>query len=375
MWWSPATQTALAEAELEYEEKHVSQSVHVVFPIVSTGVANLQGCALVAWTTTPWTLPANRALVVSSELKYCIVKSVSGQRLVVASDLLAKFTQAVPCQEGVEAEFSGVDLVGASCAHPFVEGQLSPVLAGDFVTTEVGTGVVHAAPGHGQDDYLVCGQHGIGPFSPVDGKEKEQEEKKRKKKKRSTLIFFSGNGRFTNEVGVAGLEGLEVLKEGTRRVIEMLVKSGRVIAEAKYVHKYPYDWRSKTPVIVRSTPQWFLNSQELKSLAEEALKSVRFIPETGRSKMIKTVNWKKEYIFAVEFLQKVSARMEDWCISRQRFWGVPIPAFYHRTSGEVLMNEATIDAFLARMVATKSGTSCWWSSHEKDLLPVGYKRF
>ncbi len=123
----------------------------------------------------------------------------------------------------------------------------------------------------------------------------------------------------------------------------------------RYVHKYPYDWRSKTPVIVRSTPQWFLNSQSLKPLAEEALRKVRFVPEAGKAKMLRTV----------------TARMEDWCISRQRFWGVPIPAFFHRKSGQVLMNEETIDAFVSRMQSTNSGCACWWSSSEKDLLPKG----
>lgn len=171
VWWSPATQTALAEAELVYEEKHVSQSVFVTFPVVATEVAKLKGCALVAWTTTPWTLPANRALVVSADLKYSLVRTASGQTLVVASELLAKFQEAVKC-DVLGVEVSGQELIGVKCAHPLANNVLSPVLAGDFVTTDVGTGIVHAAPGHGQDDYLVCGQNGIEPFSPVDGEEK-----------------------------------------------------------------------------------------------------------------------------------------------------------------------------------------------------------
>ncbi len=337
VWWSPATRTALAEAELVYEEKHVSQSVWISFPLVSVASHGplqqlLQAerkIALVAWTTTPWTLPANRALVVSADLQYAAVE-MEGSLYIVAAELSAKFLEAMEKEGSVTATFSGSDLVNSMCLHPFSADLKSPVLAGDFVTTDVGTGVVHAAPGHGQDDYLVCGQAGIGPFSPVDDA-----------------------GKFTADVGVSELVGLDVIGQGNKRVIELMRASGRLLGHQVYKHKYPYDWRSKTPVIVRSTPQWFLNSQQLKPLAAEALKDVRFVPESGRAKMIRTV----------------SARMEDWCISRQRFWGVPIPAFYHRTTGEALMNEETVDAFLARMEATKSGVSCWWSSSVEELLP------
>jgi isoleucyl-tRNA synthetase len=240
VWWSPATQTALAEAELVYEEKHVSQSVFVAFPVHSC-VALEGPHALVAWTTTPWTLPANKALIVSKDLSYSIVEVETGARLVVASELLEKFVDVLGSAyvRTNEKVVLGSELIGGLCEHPFLSNVVVPVLGGDFVTTDVGTGVVHAAPGHGQDDYLVCGQAGIGPFSPVDGKEKKKREKQEnnliESKKKNVLlrIVLLENGKFTADVGVESLVGLEVLGEGTKHVIELLKKSRNLISHQK----------------------------------------------------------------------------------------------------------------------------------------------
>lgn len=345
VWWSPWTQTALAEAELVYEEQHKSLSVWVDFPLVETRCDAVKalldkGCRVscVAWTTTPWTLPSNRALVLHEQLRYSAVHTQADASTVyvVATDLLESFQKRLDKGALVEcASFTGLDLLGSVAQHPVVQGRTSVVLNADFVTTTDGTGVVHAAPGHGQDDYLVCGQAGIEPFSPVDHM-----------------------GCYTEEVGVPELVGLDVLDKGSRAVVKMLEQSGRLLAKKFHVHKYPYDWRSKKPVIVRSTFQWFLESQSLKPVAAQALENVRFFPESGKHKMMKTV----------------SNRMEDWCISRQRFWGVPIPAFYHKETGEVLMNEHTVDSFLKQMEHVKQGVGCWWSSAVSDLLPESHKQ-
>lgn len=349
VWWSPATKTALADAELEYNESHVSPSLWVAFPLVTTMCDLLKPLigrvSAVAWTTTPWTLPSNRALAVHEELQYSVVSLLQEEKkkkmFLVASNLVEQFVAiASGGVDGASFEIicSGIlgsQLVDSTVEHPIVAGRHSPILAAPFVTTEAGTGVVHLAPGHGQDDYLACVQAEIAPYSPVDAE-----------------------GRFVADSEMpAGLVGLQVLGEGSAAVEAMLRASGRFVAAASFKHKYPYDWRSKTPVIVRSTRQWFLNSRSLLERAEKALSQVRFVPEIGREKMLRTIR----------------ARKEDWCISRQRYWGVPVPAFYHKETDEALMDERTIDALLDRMQATGQGSSCWWSSSVEELLPKGFK--
>lgn len=336
VWWSPATRTALAEAELEYHDDHVSQSAYVSFPFVSTQCDALKPLvgrvSAVAWTTTPWTLPANRALCVHEELPYVVLDGGAQGFLLVAEALAAPFSAAMghPQALRVVARVTGAQLLGSHVKHPVHEADASVVLGANFVTTDTGTGVVHCAPGHGQDDYLACVEAGIAPFSPVDDA-----------------------GNYDETVGVASLVGLPVLGAGGERVVQMLLASGRLLSVKPFTHKYPYDWRSKTPVLVRSTPQWFLDSRDLQAKALAAIEHVRFVPASGKSKFARTL----------------SGRKEDWCISRQRFWGVPLPAFYHRDTRRALLSVDTVDAFLARMEATKSGVSVWWTSSVAELLP------
>ena len=338
VWWSPVSRTALAQAELEYNEKHVSTSVWVAFSFAEVkceALRDLPSLKAVAWTTTAWTIPSNRALIVNSELDYCVAKAQDGTSYFLAHELVDKFSEEVLEGEKLTVfkVVKGSDVVGSVVLNPLTHHR-SPILSGDYVTTKEGSGVVHAAPGHGNDDYLVCGQHGILPFSPVDDL-----------------------GRFNEEVGIDSLVGLDVLKDGTAKVIELMKEQQCLLKVAKYVHKYPYDWRSKTPVIVRSTRQWFLRSQNLKQQASKVLENVRFFPENGKAKMMGIV----------------SNRMEDWCISRQRFWGVPIPAFYHKESGKALMDESTIQAFIDLMRVRNAGSKVWWDASVKELLPEGKK--
>lgn len=388
--WSPASRTALAEAELEYADEHISPATHVAFRLLPTedaaGVApradaaaspdELEGASLVIWTTTPWTLPANQAICANPDLDYCLVEvgehsaegsagsgtitdaktgttpassssslgskgparfplthSVSSEgtplheRLVVAEARVDALSAALGRPLTVISTVSGAALAGLSAAHP-LSGRAVPLLFGSHVTDEAGTGLVHTAPGHGPDDFAVGQAHGLPAACPVD----EQ-------------------GRFTNDTDEASpFVGLDVLGGGNDAVIEALAANGALLAIVSYKHRYPYDWRSKTPVIFRTTPQWFCALDRLREPALAALDAVRMLPTEGRTRLESFVKGRTE-----------------WCLSRQRSWGVPIPAFYHVESGDALLTEETV-AHVKSLVA-EHGTNCWWEMTEAELLP------
>jgi isoleucyl-tRNA synthetase len=255
--WSPSSKTALAEAELEYPEGHISKSIYVAFEVVKPSAAleayhsTDDPIKVAIWTTTPWTMPANLAVAVNPDLEYSVVYHEKTGKLIVATDLAASLGKTFGLAEGevleVKASFKGSDLVGTSYSHPLYDRQ-SPVLAGgDYITTESGTGLVHTAPGHGQEDYLTGLKNNLEILSPVDDV-----------------------GRFTIEAGER-FQGMDVLGAGNQAIIDALQDTGALLKAEDYGHKYPYDWRTKKPTIFRATDQWFAS---VEGFREDALRAI-----------------------------------------------------------------------------------------------------
>jgi isoleucyl-tRNA synthetase len=316
--WSPVEKTALAEAEIEYHD-HVSPTLWARFPIVAGPQA---GASVVIWTTTPWTIPGNRAVAYGEEIDYALVHVEGvregshlrvGETLLVALALLPKFEEdAGLAAHTVKRVIKGAELAGAIAAHPlrgFGYDFDVPLLPGDFVTTEAGTGFVHIAPGHGEDDFNLGRAHKLPVPETV-----------------------NDDGTFTHFA--PGFEGLHVFKAHDA-VYAACEKAGTLVAKGKLTHSYPHSWRSKKPVIFRATPQWFIGMDDANAIRAKAMGAIaatRFIPETGRNRIGGMV-----------------ASRPDWCISRQRAWGVPIAVFVEKRTGEVLRDptvmQRIVDAF------------------------------
>ncbi|KAJ3369773.1 hypothetical protein GGF31_005078 [Allomyces arbusculus] len=329
VYFSPSTQTALAEAELEYEE-HTSTSVYVKMPFL-TGPTDSTPVSALIWTTTPWTLPANQAIAVHADLEYAVIAVASSEHWLVGVDRLAdlpflRTDDGEPAYTVVRT-MQGRDLVGWTYRAPF-KTEPCPVVAADYVTADSGTGLVHTAPGHGMDDYLTGLKHGLAVFSPVDD-----------------------YGKFTSDT-LPELVGKPVLGNGTTAVLDLLTAQNVLVHQHKYVHKYPYDWRSKKPVIQRATPQWFAAIDAIKTEATSAVNAIAMVPETGRTR-----------------LRRYVADRSEWCISRQRAWGVPIPVVYHAESGEPFMTPQSV-AHIAHVLEANGGVDAWWTlPDEAFVLP------
>ena len=329
--WSVVEKTALAEAEVEYEE-HVSPTIFVKFPV--QGMADTYA---VIWTTTPWTIPGNRAIAYASGLTYGLYEA-NGDKLILCDNLAAQVMGAAQIEDYTRLE--DIDPAGLVCHHPF-NGQGYdfdvPVLAGDFVTDETGTGLVHIAPGHGQDDYELGLKHNIEvPFTVDEGGVYYDH-----------VPLFAGR-RVLDEKGKDG--------DANGGVIGALVEAERLLAKGKLRHQYPHSWRSKAPLIFRNTPQWFISMQQngLRETALKAIAETNFYPETGRNR-----------------IQSMVENRPDWVVSRQRAWGVPLTIFVDKASGEPLRDDAVNQRIVEAVKA--EGADAWFNTDPQVFLGDAYE--
>ncbi len=343
--WSYGAQTALAEAEVEYKEKK-SIALYVEFPLLGNGFD--QPVSMVIWTTTPWTLPANLGIAVHPQLDYVLgsfekekkdkkgeVVGLVTKSFVIAKDLLEAFEQKTGfVLKETFQQVKGEAFLGMEAEHPFLE-RTSKLIAANFVTTDSGSGAVHIAPGHGADDYAVGMQNDLGVLSPVDDE-----------------------GKYTEECGLPEMVGEHVF-ECNVPIIKLLAMKERLVGKENYLHSYPHCWRSKTPIIFRAVEQFFISLEGIREKALEEIDKVNWLPKWGRNRLFGTVEARP-----------------DWCVSRQRTWGVPVPVFFDEKG------EAVIDADLADRIADlleKEGSNLWFELSDEELakrldLPAGYTK-
>ncbi len=350
--WSCVEKTALAEAEVEYKE-HKSITAWVKFPITKTDNETFNGANIVIWTTTPWTLPSNRAIAFGKNIDYAIYtvesvaegsKAIVGDKLILAKSLAEDVKEKAKIESWSESEsFKGAAFEGAVCAHPLKAHGYDfdvPALDGDFVTEDTGTGFVHIAPSHGQDDYFLYIKH----FGARDIPDNVSDEGKM----RDHVPLFAGLEVLTQkgEMGEANFAVLKAMDE-----------AGALVAKGSLRHEYPHSWRSKAPIIFRTTPQWFIaldDDNNLRDVALQAIKDTRWVPPQGQNRITAMIE-----------------QRPDWCISRQRTWGVPIALFVNKKTGEPLEDEAVnkriTDTFEAE------GSDAWWSKNPRHFLGDDYK--
>ena len=325
IYWSPSSESALAEAEIEYRD-HTSPSIYVAFDLVSEDGVVEKGTKFVIWTTTPWTLPANLGIAVHPDFEYQVVK-YNGESYLLAKERVNFLAEQFGWENYEEGKvIFGKELEYLLCQHPFLDRTSTLILA-DYVTLDSGTGLVHTAPGHGVDDYLVGqGKYKLGVLSPVDNQ-----------------------GVLTEEAGqFAG----KFVFDANKDIIAYLAETGALLKQENITHSYPHDWRSKKPIIFRSTPQWFCSVDAFRSELLEAVDNTKFYSEWGKPRLYNMIRDRG-----------------DWVISRQRVWGVPIPVFYAE-NGEAILDNELIE-HVAKIFEVE-GSNVWFYKEAKELLPEGY---
>ncbi len=335
--WSTVEKTALSDAEVEYQD-HKSDTIYASFKIIKSDEIALKNAEIVIWTTTPWTIPANKALAYNEKLDYLIIElndnnDFNGRTIVVAEALLSSVINECEIKNYKKIKkIKGKNFQGTICSHPFSKlGYKNeiPMLEARFVTTEQGTGIVHCAPSHGPDDFNLCLNNGIKTIETVDG-----------------------DGKYTKNVPL--FEGVHIFKANPI-VIEKLKEQKNLLFNGQLTHSYPHSWRSKAPLVHRATPQWFISmeSHGLRKKALEALNKTIFYPNKGR--------------------ERIKAMIEtrpDWCVSRQRVWGVPLPIFVNKKTKEILVDDS-VNENIAK-IYEKEGSDCWFSDDPQRFLGEKY---
>ncbi len=335
--WSTVEKTALADAEVEYQD-HKSDTIYASFKIKSTNVKELGGGEVIIWTTTPWTIPANKALAYNENLTYVLIKIIDDgdfkdKAIIIAEALLESVTKDCNINKyKILKKFLGKEFKGTVCRHPFFELGYDydiPLLEANFVTTEQGTGIVHCAPSHGPDDFNLCLNNGIKAIETVDG-----------------------DGKYTNNVLL--FEGIHIFKANSL-VIEKLKEQKKLLSNGELIHSYPHSWRSKAPLVHRATPQWFISmeSHKLRDKALKAIDETTFYPNKGK-----------------ERLKSMIETRPDWCVSRQRVWGVPLPIFLNKKTKEILVDDEVFENIAK--IYEKEGSDCWFSDDPQKFLGKKY---
>ena len=331
VYWCTDCETALAEAEIEYENTK-SNTAYVKFPVIEgNGLFDERDSYVVIWTTTPWTLPGNTGITIGADFKYSLV-DVQGEKLIMASELVEKVMQIAKIEDySILREFEGKQLEGVKCKHPFLERESRVVLGSDdtiLVELDTGTGAVHTAPGYGKEDYLCGLKNGLDMVVTVDSK-----------------------GHQTKEAGpFAGM----FYAKSDKAIIKWLEDNNLLLAKQEIVHSYPHCWRCKKPVIYRATSQWFASVDGFRKEALEAIKNVKWYPAWGEERITKMIEDRN-----------------DWCISRQRTWGVPLPIFYCKNCEKEYVTPESLDKI--QNIVREKGTNAWFEMSEKELMPDGAK--
>ncbi len=336
--WSTVEKTALADAEVEYRD-HKSDTIYSSFKVKSSNLKELIGSDIIIWTTTPWTIPANKALAYNEALDYVLLKlndegDFKNRKIVIANDLLEFVIKECEIKNYKKIHtFKGIEFKNTICSHPFLNIGYDydiPMLEARFVTIDQGTGIVHCAPSHGPDDFNLCLNNGIKAIETVDG-----------------------DGKYTKNV--KSFEGIHIFK-ANQIVIEKLKEQKNLLFNGELVHSYPHSWRSKAPLVHRATPQWFISmeSHKLRNKALKAINDTTFYPSKGKDR-----------------LKSMIETRPDWCVSRQRVWGVPLPIFVNKETKKTLVDDDVIENIAS--IYEKEGSDCWFSDDPQRFLGKKYK--